>query len=282
MAGVRAAASGHDVSVLIAVDQLSDPRETLGPLCDSLPVTLIDASGCPCPTAVRRTLLTTAKRHDSDILIFTDCDDVLEPGALASHAAALEQADFSYGDQILMDAAGRPSGDTLFGMWNPPRRTAGPDTLHDGNFMGFSAAAIRRSRLSDEAATPPSTVIATDWWVFTRLLIAGRKAARTVLPVVRYRQHTANADGLRPDASIDALRRRASIAVAHFDALPPRPEILQRRAALAGLLGAFETVPDRVESLANDICATHTMWYADVLQIAATLGRSEPRKTNTG
>ena len=279
-AGVSVAARGRDVSVLLAVDRLDEARGTLGPLCDSLPVTLLDASAGTSPTAVRRHLLSTARQCDADILVFTDCDDVLEPDALASHAAALEGADFSYGDQILIDSAGRPSGDTLFGHWNPPWHATGPGALLDGNFMGFSAAAIWRSRFPAEAAAPPPTVVATDWWVFTMLLMAGRKGARAPRPVVRYRQYAANANGLLPDASVDAVRCRASIAVAHFDALPEHPEIMQRRSALARLRGALETAPGRVEALAKRTRSSHPMWYADVLRIAATMDAAGARDAN--
>ena len=262
---IEAAAGRKDAEALFLSDGLTAPEVALAAVADAMTARIDTVPEGLSLTAIRRRLIETARRSGAEVLVFADCDDMLTAEALEAHRAALEDADFSYGDQILTDAALRPSGRNLYQDWNVPARVTDPDSLRDGNFVGFSGAAVRRTRLSEIACALPDEVIAADWWVFTRLLMDGRRGARTGAPVPRYRQHAGNIQGATPGAEIEAVLRRCEIVRRHAAALPG---FEARAAAVERLAQAIENDPEAMRPAILEACATPRPWYADIAVLA--------------
>jgi hypothetical protein len=186
--GVLAIRGGPDVSVLVTVDNLRHPESAFFRLTAALPVRFVttDASS---PAAVRLSMLKSIRAEDTDMVVLSDCDDVMLPQAIAVHAEALDGADFSAGDLDLIDVAGQPvtghffGSRNLLGIWDDWRWTL------TGNPFGFTNTALAASAIPSLPGDIPSTITAVDWWLFATLLRRGCKARLVSGRVAKYRLH---------------------------------------------------------------------------------------------
>jgi hypothetical protein len=255
--------------VLFVVDGVQDGVDSVLPFLDGVSFDAIHAPSGVTHADVRSLLLRHAAALDVDAVAFADCDDEMEKDALKVHAQTLEHADFSYGDQILINQRGNKLGATLFEGWVVPQRAESIESLLNGNFAGFSGSAVRASALSEDVVAVPSAVLAIDWWVFSRLLLAGATGIQTRKPVARYRQHVANIHGgATVSRALVDVRRRAGIALAHFANLPRHREIVRRDSAMRGLVTLLAAAPGPLPSDIENACSRNTCWYADVVSLA--------------
>lgn len=241
MAGIRAAARGHDACLVGAVDDLIDPSHTLAGLADILSLKLTRCPAGSSPASIRRIMLSQAVYSGADVLIFADMDDMLLANAPNSHITALAEADFSYGDLCLMDAQGHDLKRRFFDGVDVPWSVADVADLQRRNFLGLSNTAIRTDCLPAAAFHVPDDIVAVDWWLFTTLLLAGRRGARTAAPVTRYRQHDVNTLGAVPPATPDALKQRYVIMQRHYRAFR----------AIPGMAARLSEIDERLERLAG-------------------------------
>ncbi|MBO6783119.1 MAG: hypothetical protein JJ899_07595 [Alphaproteobacteria bacterium] len=255
MAGLRQASAGEDVSLIVVVDDLSEPAAVLSELGAICPVSAVYAAEGETPARIRRRLFAEAIVSSADILIFVDMDDVLAPDAPGLYAYAVENAQFAYGDMNLIDATGQVLGRRFFDDAHVPWRIEGVETLLDRNFLGLSNTAIRRDAMPDAAFSVPDDVIAVDWWLFTTLLMTGCKGQRVPQAVSDYRTYGANTLGAGGLSSRADLLRFLEIARRHYQAFPGSAPHLLRRA--------------RLESLANEVSG----WTAH--QLAVTLAGAD-------
>lgn len=261
-----AAASNANVELLLALDGVDRNLRELEPL-DDLPRQFLVAGGLDV-AGVRSRLLRAAHEGKALLVVFTDADDMLEPTALAQHIAALETADFSYGDQIPIDRGDAVLQESFFAGLSIPRRVHSPMTLLFRNFIGFTGAAVRREKLPEEALQVPAGVQAADWWFFTILLHRGLAGQQTEYPVVRYRLHGANTLGPVPDATLPAFRRRCEIALAHYRALPPSGPVTECIRAVTRLVQSVASDPATWQPKVAGACAVRGVWFDDVWRLA--------------
>ena len=266
------ASIGKSVSLVAVIDGLVDPQEALAPLHKDISVCLAEIPSGVSFTGVRRLLLEKVLKTRDGFLIFTDCDDMLEPTALDRHAEALGQADFSFSDQILIDESGKKLGRTLFQNWSVPQRVKELSDLIDGNFVGFSGAALRAESLTGTLCRIPDQVIAVDWWFFSNLLLSGSQGIQTKEPVVRYRQHPGNTVGAEPTPTLEACLRRCAVILAHYASLPDLPLVRERRKGVEQLMKEIESQQDKMTPMIEKACADSTCWYADIRRLVQMLG----------
>ncbi len=258
IAGLGAAAAGEDVRLVVAVDDLQEPGTVIGALREICPVSVVHGPRGATPARVRRSLIAEAVATPVDILIFADMDDVLSPAAPGLHRDALSDAAFSFGDMSLIDAAGNSLGRRFFAGAGVPWRLDNADALLDRNFLGLSNTAVRREALPDTVLSIPDDIVAVDWWLFTSLLMTGRKGQRIPEAVSDYRTYGNNILGAGALSSRDELMRFLEVARRHYRAFPGSP--------MHAVRGA------RVEALVQEVAG----WTAHELAVAlATMGRNE-------
>lgn len=264
------------VEILVALDGLGMPDELLRALSPGIRLTCVEASNLS-PARVRSHLLHAAGKLSPDVLVFTDADDMLEPDAFSQHLAALENADFSFSDQIPVDRDGHITGPTFFMGRDVPAEISGPEVLLDRNFVGFTASAVRHNCLTETARNIPGSVGAADWWFFSMLLLAGNKGQRTEKPVVRYRLHGANILGPKPDPSLASFRRRCVLAQNHYAALPQNDATHSRLRAVNQLIEALDATPDAWQDRIAAACAKPGVWFEDVWRLASLFSLANNR-----
>ena len=272
--GLRAAAAGSDVTLLLAVDDFVDAAAAAAPLADALAVQMVDASGGT-PTAVRRRMLERVRATEVEAVVFFDMDDVPLADAFARHFAALDKAEISYGDMHLIAEDGAVGERTFFAGAKVPARLATTAPITGRNFLGFTNTALRRSALTAEACAVPDGVAAADWWLYTTLIDGGCRARRTTAPVAAYRTHRGNLLGARPDPSPTALARRCRIARQHYAALPPTPARRRHDDALARLEARLARPDPALARLAERVCARPGVWFDDITRLAGALAAAE-------
>lgn len=258
LAGLRMAAQGEALSLVLAIDDFDGPDSFLEEVRKICPVVAVQAPAGASPARVRRCLLLEAVASQADVLIFADIDDVLAPGAPGLHAAALNGADISYGDLRLIDARGEEIGARFFDHADVPWRLAAADGIRDRNFLGLSNTAIRRCAIPDSALAIPDTVVAADWWFFTTLLLAGCTAQRVPGNVADYRIYGANELGAGAPTSRAELRHMIDVALRHYRAFPGVPELALCRV--------------RIEALADEVAG----WSSHDLAVALSASSARP------
>lgn len=272
MAGVRAAARGHDACLVAAVDDLAAPRASLAELDGDLPLRFAACAPGSSPAAVRRTMLTEGLRSGADVLILADMDDMLLANAPGNHIAALEEADFSYGDLSLMDAAGHGMGRRFFDRADVPWKVASVDAVRHRNFLGLSNTALRADRIPASALQVPDDIVAVDWWLFTSLLLAGCRGTRTVAPVAHYRVGEFSLLGANAPATPEALRRTYRTMQRHYRAFRAAPGMAACLAGIEDRMAQIETLPAGfVASRLATLRERSGVWYEglDAIEFAA-------------
>ena len=278
--GLLKATKKYPTEVVIVSHGLEGAEEALAAVIKNLHTTVIQAAHDLSPAAVRGIMLKSACETGSEVLVFTDADDALLPAGIEAHLDALDDADFSYGDQVLVDVDLTPIGKTLYQDWPVPARTSGPADLCDGNFVGFSGAAVRRSSLGAEAVAVPKNVVAVDWWFFTQLLVDGCRGGRTPIPVVSYRQHSGNVNGAIAAPQIPAVLKRCEAVLRHAEAFPHLRDLV---VAVRRLARAIEDDAVGMAPLIREACSEPRFWYADIgHMIRRYAGIDEPKQWATG
>lgn len=258
LAGLRSAAQGQDLSLVLAIDDFRAPEEFLAEAETICAVTVVKAPDQATPARVRRSLLLEATATPLDVLIFADIDDVLAPNAPDLHDAALATADISFGDLRLINASGEDTGARFFDHADIPWQVIGADHLRNRNFLGLTNTAIRREAVRDAALAVPNNVVAVDWWLFTTLLQAGLKAQRVPGNVADYRIFAENELGIGAPTTRAALRHMIDIALRHYRAFPAVPDLALRYA--------------RLELLADEVAG----WSSHELAVALSASSEHP------
>lgn len=270
LAGLRGAAQGEELSLVVAVDDLESPDDVIAQLETVCPVVSVSVPEGVSPAQVRKRLLREAMASEAEILIFADMDDVLAADAPGKHRDNLRNADISFGDLQLIDISGHNLERRFFDDADVPWTVSGPDTLLDRNFLGLSNTAMRRSSIPDTALAVPDKVRAVDWWLFSTLLLAGRTARRVPSHVAQYRVYSASTLGADMPATREALRNQIDIAILHYSAFPAIAEFLIRQQRLTDL--ADEVAGWSSHELAVALSATKAkpgVWFESLSRLCA-------------
>lgn len=222
---------------------------------------------------LRVAMLRAALAQAPECVICLDYDDVVEPEAVSLHRAALRTADISFGDMFLIDDAGVDCGARFLDAMAVPQDVAGSAAIARRNFFGFTNTAMRTSVLKNWDGKFPDSVVAADWWLFSGWLDAGARAFRTAAPVVRYRSHDNSLLGARKAADLAMLRRKLSVALAHFAALPQRADRMAAQQNLYALADALESRPAVVSSALEGLPA-YCLWFQDLFALADRFGET--------
>lgn len=245
-AALARAAAGHDARLIVAIDDLAAPAAALASLAGVVAVEPHTVPGGATPALVRCVMLAAAAASGADVLIFADMDDELAPDAVGEHLAALDGADFSYGDMELMEASGAPRARRLFAGAAVPWRVEAPEAVGARNFLGLSNTAIRRAALPTAIFAMPADIGAADWWLFTTLLSCRRKGARTGGPVGRYRLHASSLLGAGAPANPAAALFQLGLMARHYRAFRAAPAMVARLAATEDAIDALSAAPKAV------------------------------------
>ncbi len=266
MQALAVATKGHDTSALVVTDDLKDAKRALNPLRKYLPIHVVHAARNSSIADVRRLMLRASADSNAEILCFIDMDDLFLPNALALHRQALADADFSYGNLLLIDEVGLPMGQSLFEGRNIPHRLNDVESILDRNFLGLSNTAVWRRALPDAALNVPPDIVAVDWWLFSTLLLHRRVGRRTRGPVCQYRTYGGNLIGGMPGLEAAAILRRCEMVLKHYDQFRHDLRFAQRATRVRWLRDRLVTKPGWITDFAARIQVG--VWWEDIVRLA--------------
>lgn len=169
----------------------------------------------------------------TDLVAFSDQDDVWLPGKLARGVAALAAADpdaptLYCARQVLVDEALRPVGHSR----RLRRAAVFPASLVQNVASGCTMM-LNRGAVALVADGDPPAVTFHDWWCYLLVTAAGGRCLCDDAEVMLYRQHDGNCVGAPRSAARRALAaaRRGPAAFmdllrGHLAALAARPDVL--------------------------------------------------------
>jgi len=269
---VRAAAAGRDVGLIAAVDGLSDANAALADVAHQLEIVTVEVPPGHTPAGVRREMLSAGQASGAEVLVFVDMDDLIAPEGVDRHLAALAEADFSYGDMVLIDAAGRGLGRRFFDHANVPDRVDDVIAVSDRNFLGFSNTAVRTNCIAPVALAVPEHIVAADWWFFTMLLLGGRRGRKTAGLVASYRLHEANTLGAGAPQTVAEAISQTEAMLRHYRAFSAHPALAGRADDTAKVLAKLRDAPaqELVTRLASPD-GEFGAWFEGIGRLAANL-----------
>lgn len=256
------------VNVIIVNDGMlvDEAEKIIKSLSTTNDVTMIHSTHGKSVADIRKQLLLFAAVNAEEIIVFTDCDDILCENALQLHKQVLDKYDFSYGDQILIDENGNNLGTSLYTGWDVPEKIENSQELLNGNFIGFSGVAINKICLQEHNnCNIPHDIIAVDWWFFSNLLSDGKRGGITKEPVVNYRQHQKNVHGVKHNLNSDLIMKYIDISLAHFRNLPSFPDVALRKKGLERLLQLFHSEPEYIMKKLKELKVKSGYLYSDII-----------------
>ena len=257
-----------DVEVIVVSDCVptSEVEGCLSELAPSVGVVIAQAKERSFPLIRQQMLLAAAGRACEAVVSF-DMDDVPNARSLTRHAEALEEADFSYGDMVIINEKSELAGGTFFDDAEVPKEVASPDVLFERNFIGFTNSAAKSDCVLDVAVRFPGEVDAADWWFFSRLLGAGYRGKQTSGPVVSYRTHGSSLLGAQSPGNPAEVRSQCEIILKHLETQKPGTGAAERKKRIEGLLLVIDEEPDLVQSLLDQMDG-HGVWFEHAFRIA--------------
>ncbi len=226
---------------------------------------------------LRQIMLDEATNLSGDLVVFADCDDIVDPGALLHFRAALADADIAFGDLRLIDANGAEMGKALFDAWNVPNRIEHVDEIRWRNFFGLSNTAVKHTYLRQNRVELKEPLIAIDWFLFHNLLALGARAQKVNGVVGSYRQYAANTLGAGRASNLDDLSRLTDITRQHLLALGGEEQFKTDLELLQTLKRGIETTPTTVQAILDGL-EDVSGWYDDLFQTATEYKKRAARR----
>lgn len=120
--------------------------------------------------------LVWARHNNYANVVFADIDDTFSTQKISLFDLALSRGvDFVWGDLDLTTLGKKkmPITDVIRGLNFPETLGGGIGPLVSRNFLGLTNTALRVSSMP--TTTPPKNLPAFDWWLFTQMILEGRK-----------------------------------------------------------------------------------------------------------
>ena len=178
-------------------------------------------------------LLSTAKKLGYELLVIGDCDDTFSRDrikAAVGMAVKFQSAAFFYNDIIGEDLSPL--------MLEIPSQVQNIEQISQYNFLGMSNTTIRLDALENhfiESLYDGSCPI-FDWYLYSRMLLAGKYGVKTVDAYTKYRLYDGNAVGI-PDNNLACILREKEVKHRHYHLLREKSRLFS---TLSSMLDAVE------------------------------------------
>jgi len=147
------------------------------------------------PSAIRREGILHVRKNNYRNLIFSDIDDYFSSNRISSTIRELRNKDFVFNEINLISQNGELIQKNFFKNFFSNKEIQSYKQIIDYNNFGLTNTGIKLKSLKNFYI--PSNIVATDWWIFTLLLL--NKAIGKFINGAHtfYRQHDYNLVGLK-------------------------------------------------------------------------------------
>ncbi|NVJ54173.1 MAG: glycosyltransferase family 2 protein [Campylobacteraceae bacterium] len=178
-------------------------------------LTIIELNYSNTPAKNREFGINYCIENNYNILIFGDSDDYFEKNRINKSIELLKNNDIVVNDLSLFDDSGVYEEKYLSNRLKN-LQLVDFKFIRDKNIFGLSNTAIKLNNL--EKVIIPEDLIAVDWYFFTLLLDALKKAIFTNETVSYYRQYQENTVGIT-ELNIDSFQKIVKVKKLHYEAL---------------------------------------------------------------
>lgn len=178
-------------------------------------LSIIEIGGACSPAENRKIGINYCIEKGYDFLVFCDSDDTFSSNRIEHSVEKLQVFDIIVNDLTLFSGC-----DILEDHYLSNRLVNGQkihfDFVKNKNIFGLSNTAINLRDINPVAF--PGNLIAFDWYFFSVLLLANRKAVFTNETVTYYRQYDGNQVGLK-DIDYESFKKGLKVKQDHYRAL---------------------------------------------------------------
>jgi hypothetical protein len=162
--------------------------------------------------------------QSADVVVMSDCDDVMEPARVEAARRLLASADVVGCALTIIGEDGTPLG-PVFGSGE---KAGWRNDLLRHNVFGLSNSAFRSETLLGCLPIPREAVL-IDWYLITLAVDRGARVTFDEAPLMRYRQYGSNTASVMPPFTGATVARSTDLVLTHYDLLLRREAGLSAR-----------------------------------------------------
>lgn len=184
-------------------------------------VTVVEAGKNSSISEIRKTLLTEAKRADIGLLVLSDFDDVFDRNRVEKSVLAVENDVCIYYNNLKTF-----DGNVVF--QHLPTQVKHYKDILEHNFLGLSNTALKMDLIDMDFIQELKEVKTNvfDWYLFSRLLVEGKRGKLVEGSYTYYRIVGNNIAGLTSQNS-DAYKKELKIKKEHYKLLSDRGNLFK-------------------------------------------------------
>ena len=255
------------ITLNIIIDDFIRPEESLHKYKKIIDINIKYIDKKATITEIRNQMIKNAFKLSSDMLIFTDMDDIVSHNAIKTHSEALMNFDISYGDMKVVSEKSQYLNYNLYQNIKIPDSINKVESLLEGNFLGLSNTAINTTALKNNFKYVPSHLKATDWWLFTMLIYKGLKAKKTKEIVGYYRQHDQNVLGYKKLLTLSILINKCIMDEEHFASLPNTVKFKKALLQVQTVKKLAIKFPNLIEKRILKLNNKPSIWFGEIFDI---------------
>lgn len=177
-------------------------------------ITIIDIKNNFTPTEIRMLGIKYAIENDYKYVIFSDTDDYFSSNRISVSINKLEKYDFVFNELYLINEKKDVIQKSYYNNMLKKIEYTSYLEIINRNLFGLGNTAVRVSELKNLFI--PRKIIATDWWIFSILLLNKCKGGFIKEVITYYRQHTNNFVGINKKLNKTILQKGIKTKRIHY------------------------------------------------------------------
>ena len=192
---------------------LNDRYMGIFPLIDKR-INIINIKSNLTPAEIRMQGIQYALKNKYKYVVFSDADDYFSRNRISLSKEKLLKYDFVYNELDLINESGIIIGKSYYNKLKIKDEYNSYLNIINKNIFGLGNTAVKVNRLKDLFI--PKEIIATDWWIFSILLLERNSGGFIKEAITYYRQHTNNFVGISKKLNKTILHKGIKVKQIHY------------------------------------------------------------------
>lgn len=175
---------------------------------------IIEIEDAISPAQIRYKGISYAIRNQYKNIVFTDADDYYSKNRISLSKEKLEEYSFVFNEIDIVNSEKEKQQSNILLRSKVKMQYNNIDAIIDKNYFGLSNTAVNVKEL--KALYIPEGIIAVDWWIFTLLLLNGRKGVFIKEAKTYYRQSEINLVGFWKELNKKRLWMGIKVKTNHY------------------------------------------------------------------
>ena len=177
-------------------------------------ITIINIKNKLTPAEIRMLGIGYAIENDYKYVIFSDTDDYFSSNRISVSINKLEKYDFVFNELYLINEKKDVIQKSYYNLTLKKIEYTSYLEIVNGNLFGLGNTAVKVIKLKELFI--PKEIIATDWWIFSILLLNKCKGGFIKEVITYYRQHNNNFIGISKKLNKNILQKGIKTKQIHY------------------------------------------------------------------